>query len=213
MLISKVVKIYMKQNKVKVVGLTGGIASGKSTVSNYLKTKNFIVVDCDKIARSITDKDDVLDILKSEFGSEIILENGKLDRKKLKNIVFNDKSKKKTLDTLLQKPLRTSILKYLELAIFSTDRDLVFLDCPLLFESGLDKNVDINLVIDISKDLQLKRLLNRDNLDYFMAKKIIDSQMSTEEKIKKADYVLDNNKDTTNLLSQVDEFIYKFTKR
>ncbi len=188
-----------------IVGLTGGIASGKSTVSKYLAEKGFKVYDADKIAKDISEKKLVQEEIILNFGDKILTEDGKVDRKKLKEIVFADKDKLKKLNAIIHPKV---IDFYRELKGKNTDETIIF-DVPLLFESGIDKFCDKILVVISDYDVQLNRIVERDNIDKELASKIIKSQISNEERIKKADIVIENNTSLEELYEKVERFCEK----
>lgn len=185
-----------------IIGLTGGIASGKSTVSKYLAEKGFKVYDADKIAKDISGKKSVQEEIILTFGNEILDENGNVDRKKLKEIVFENKEKLKQLNAIIHPKV---IDFYKELKEQNTDKIIIF-DVPLLFESGIDKFCDKILVVISDYKIQLNRIVERDKIDRDLAEKIIKSQLSNEERIKKADVVIENNSSLEDLFEKVERF-------
>ena len=185
-----------------IIGLTGGIASGKSTVSKYLAEKDFKVYDADKIAKDISEKKLVQEEIILTFGDKILDENGNVDRKKLKEIVFEDKEKLKQLNAIIHPKV---IDFYKELKEQNTDEIIIF-DVPLLFESGIDKFCDKILVVISDYEIQLNRIVERDKIDRELASKIIKSQLSNEERIKKADVVIENNSSLEDLFEKVERF-------
>ena len=185
-----------------IIGLTGGIASGKSTVSKYLAEKGFKVYDADKIAKDISEKKLVQEEIILTFGDKILEENRNIDRKKLKEIVFEDKEKLKQLNATIHPKV---IDFYKELKEKNTD-EIIFFDVPLLFESGIDKFCDKILVVISDYEIQLNRIVERDKIDRELASKIIKSQISNEERIKKADVVIENNSSLEDLFEKVERF-------
>ena len=185
-----------------IIGLTGGIASGKSTVSKYLAEKGFKVYDADKIAKDISEKKSVQEEIILTFGNKILDENRNIDRKKLKEIVFEDKEKLKQLNAIIHPKV---IDFYKELKKQNTDEIIIF-DVPLLFESGIDKFCDKILVVISDYEIQLNRIVERDKIDRELAEKIIKSQLSNEERIKKADVVIENNSSLEDLFEKVERF-------
>ena len=142
------------------------------------------------------------------FGDKILTEDGKVDRKKLKEIVFADKDKLKKLNAIIHPKV---INFYRELKEKNTDETIIF-DVPLLFESGIDKFCDKILVVISDYDVQLNRIIERDNIDKELASKIIKSQISNEERIKKADIVIENNTSLEELYEKVERFCEKIWK-
>ena len=185
-----------------IIGLTGGIASGKSTVSKYLAEKGFKVYDADKIAKDISEKKSVQEEIILTFGDKILEENRNIDRKKLKEIVFKNKEKLKQLNAIIHPKV---IDFYKELKEQNPDEIIIF-DVPLLFESGIDKFCDRILVVISDYEIQLNRIVERDKIDRELASKIIKSQLSNKERIKKADVVIENNSSLEDLFEKVERF-------
>lgn len=189
----------------KVIGLTGGIASGKSTASDYIKSQGYPVLDADIYSRKALDKGmpgykKVVD----HFGRDILDESFEIDRKKLGQIIFTDKSEREMLNSIVHPEVRRMMnedqTRFLE-------ESHVFLDIPLLFENGLDKNCDITITVFVNSDVQLARLMARNQLSKLDAKARINSQMSLEEKKKRATYQFDNNGSKTDLYAQINDFL------
>lgn len=175
-----------------IIGLTGGIATGKSTVARILASLGAYIVNADKIGHNILDKNknaynEVID----EFGENIVDKNGKIDRKKLGEIVFSDKDKLEKLENITH-PYIIKEIKYETKAKIKEYHHLV-LDVPLLFETGLENIVDVSWVVVCSHEKQLERIAKRDGLSREEAIKRISAQMETFQKIKLADFVIYNN--------------------
>ncbi|WP_339006857.1 dephospho-CoA kinase [Fusobacterium animalis] len=185
-----------------IIGLTGGIASGKSTVSKYLAEKGFKVYDADKIAKNISEEKYVQEEIIATFGDKILDKNGNVDRKKLKEIVFENKDKLKKLNGIIHPKV---IDFYKKLKEKNTNEMIIF-DVPLLFESGLDKICDKILVVISDYEVQLDRIVERDKIDRELASKIVKAQLSNEERIKKADVVIENNSNLEDLFEKVERF-------
>ena len=172
-----------------IIGITGGIATGKSTIVKYLLRMGNIIIDADKISREIIEEKEIIEKIVDEFGKEII-KSKKIDRPKLRELVFNDEEKLKKLNAITH----PAILNKINLEIEKNkDKKIIFVDIPLLYEVGFEKNVDKVLVVYSSYEIQLKRLMERDNISYDLAQNMIKSQMNLKEKIDKADYIIDNN--------------------
>lgn len=188
----------------KVIGLTGGIGSGKSTVSAYLKEKGCPVVDADRIARTVTAQGSpVLAQLACEFGSDILFADGSLDRKKLGRIVFSDPRKKSRLDAITLGEVCDRIRGELERVKAESTAELVVLDVPLLFETGLDELADSVWVVDADDETRIKRICDRDHMSREEAENRMARQMPREERLLRADHVLDNSGDRSGLFAQV----------
>lgn len=183
-----------------IVGLTGGIAMGKTTISQFLKSKAIPVVDADKIAHEILTVDEVKVKLMDTFGESILDKNQNIDRRKLGPIVFNDQRQLEKLNIIVQPYIRTEIVRQLD--TFSASK-VVVLDAPVLFEQGYEKMVDYLMVIKTSAQIQVERLMQRDSLNEIDAQKRIQAQMPIEEKVKKADIVIDTSGTIEETRSQV----------
>lgn len=191
----------MNQNK--VIGLTGSISTGKSQISNYLKSKGIKLIDTDKIARDVVDIPEVVDKIKSQFGDNLYL-LGRLDRKKLASIIFNDVNSREKLNEITHPEIYKIILEEIK-----NSNEVVFVDLPLLFENheinerfGL--KFDEIWVVYVDRETQVKRLMIRDNIDRKYAEKKIDSQISIERKKELADVIIDNRFDLDFTMKQVD---------
>ncbi|MGO3791567.1 MAG: dephospho-CoA kinase [Enterococcus gilvus] len=181
-----------------VLGITGGIASGKSTVVTLFKEQGFPVVDGDIVAREVVEPDtEGLQALKKVFGSEIIKENGALDRKRLGTIVFQDEEQRNLLNRTLDSFIRKEITKQTEEA--KRVSPLVIVDIPLLYEGKYEAMMDQVAVVYVTPEIQLQRLMMRNDFSEKEALERINSQLSLEEKRKRADVVIDNcsSKETT----------------
>lgn len=183
-----------------IVGLTGGIAMGKTTISQFLKSKAIPVVDADQIAHEILTVDEVKVKLMDTFGESILDKNQNIDRRKLGPIVFNDQRQLEKLNIIVQPYIRTEIVRQLD--TFSASK-VVVLDAPVLFEQGYEKMVDYLMVIKTSAQIQVERLMQRDSLNEIDAQKRIQAQMPIEEKVKKADIVIDTSGTIEETRSQV----------
>lgn len=192
-----------------VLGVTGGIASGKSTVSQYLKKLGFPVIDADVIARRMMEPDGptyskVVDF----FGGEIVNEDRSINRKRLGEIVFTDSEKLGHLNTLVQEDIFKEIMKKRN-EMSKGEHPLIVMDIPLLYETGYDKYVDEVMVVYTDYATQLSRLRNRDQLTEAEAIKRIEAQESLENKKNKADVVIDNNGPIHHTVHQIDEWLTK----
>lgn len=208
-------------NKVRVVGLTGGIGTGKSTAAEYLKKKGFAHIDADQIGRDITaDGSPMLPVLDSIFGPtgeygvegfDILREDGSLDRKALASIVFTDMNKKLKLDKVMFKAIIAETKRLVE--VYSQDDPVgILIDAPLLFEAGLDKECDLVLLIVADMDVRIHRVCARDGATEQEVRNRINSQMSDEEKISRSHVVVDNSGSLEELEKQLEEFFSKFSK-
>jgi dephospho-CoA kinase len=186
----------------KIIGLTGGIGSGKSLVAARFTELGVTVVNADTVAREVVAKGEpALDAIRTHFGEDIVLPNGELDRRKLRGIIFNDPAQKKWLENLLHPLIRLRIVDQLHAAI----SPYAILESPLLLETDQHLLVEKIIVVDVNEATQIARASLRDGSDIAQIKNIIASQMPRAEKLKKADFVIDNSgsKDATFL--QVEE--------
>lgn len=184
-----------------VIGITGSIASGKSTVTSYLINKKYNVIDCDEISHFVLTIDSIKEKLKEVFGEQIIVNNS-IDRKILGKIIFNNINKKEQLQNIVF-PEILSIIKQK----IKESNGIIFLDAPLLFEYKLESLTNKIIVVNVSKEEQIKRLMTRDNIDKDYAIKKINSQFPIDEKLKKANYIIDNNKSKENTYYQIEQIL------
>jgi len=189
------------------VGLTGGIATGKSTVSNIIKGKNIPVVDADIIARQVVEPGTPgLSKIVHHFGPDILTADGTLDRKKLGSIIFNDETKRRTLNQIVHPAVRRAILWQVVIHWLKGAKYCI-LDVPLLIEGPLWKLVGKVVVVYCSEELQLERLMNRDGSSSSDALARLRSQIPIADKVQYADHVIDNSGTPEHLRSQVDSFV------
>lgn len=191
-----------------IIGLTGGIASGKSTVSKIFRELGAEIIDADIKAKEISEREDVVKEIGNIFGKEVINSEGKIDRLKIKEIVFNNKEKLKKLNDLIHPKVMEEFKKIKE---NTGKNDIIIFDVPLLFESGMDKMCDKIILVFTDKKIQIKRMLERDGITEELAEKIINSQMSLEEKLNKSQIHLENN-GTLEDLREKSETIYRELK-
>lgn len=186
-----------------VLGLTGGIASGKSTVSDMLRELGYTVIDADVEARLAVKKGEpAYEKIINTFGEEILLEDGEIDRQRLGSIIFHDKEKRQALNNIVHPAVRRNMTSKKEEAI-SKGAEVVVLDIPLLFESKLTYMVEKTLLVYVDDEVQLQRLMKRNDLVESEALARIQSQMPLSEKIALADAVIDNNGDLNHTRKQL----------
>ncbi|WP_297404983.1 dephospho-CoA kinase [uncultured Cetobacterium sp.] len=188
-----------------ILGLTGNIGSGKSTVSNFLLDMGIKIFDADIIARDILNSEDVIKEVSNIFGNEFITIENIVDKKKLKAEVFTNKKKLEKLNSLIHPKVKLEFIKIRTKYIGK--KEIIVFDIPLLFEVKLDKLCDLNVVVDIEPEIQIKRIKERDSLCEELICKIIESQMRREEKNKLADIVIENNGTIDELKYKVNEMI------
>lgn len=186
----------------KIIGITGGIASGKSTVTNFLRQKGFEVVDADALVHQLQKPGGRLfQILVEHFGEKVLLEDGKLNRPLLASLIFSNSEEREWSKETQGKIIREE-LGSLRDKLAQTE-DVFFMDIPLLFEQDYASWFDETWLVYVSRDTQLDRLMNRDQLSKESAETRLASQWPLEEKKKFATYILDNNGSREQLLSQV----------
>lgn len=187
-----------------ILGLTGGIACGKTTISNIFKQLGIKVIDADTVAREVIELPEIADKIKQSYGDEIFI-NGKLDRRKLREIIFNDKEKIKKLNSIVHPRVIERFKDEYNKNKFSNE--IIVFDIPLLFEVGLEKYCNKTVVVYVAEEVQIKRVMERDKSSRELAKKIIDAQMELSKKVKIADYVIENNSTINELEKKVKNII------
>ena len=192
----------------KIIGITGGIASGKSVVTDFLRSQGYQVIDADQVVHELQKPGGQLyQVLLSEFGTEILLADGQLDRKKLGTLLFSRPNLLEKSSRLQNDIIREELaLKRNQLA---ATEELFFMDIPLLFEQEYEDWFDQVWLVDVSKDTQLERLMTRNNLSQEEAQRRIAAQLSLAEKRQRADIVIDNNGALLATLKQVQAFLDK----
>ncbi|MGX1263466.1 dephospho-CoA kinase [Rossellomorea marisflavi] len=190
-----------------IIGLTGGIASGKSTVSAFLKEKGYTIIDADLAARMVVEvgQPAYLAIVEA-FGKGILQENGQIDRAALGAIIFNDPTKRNLLNGIVHPAVRSMMLSHKDEAI-ENGKQTIIMDIPLLFESDLTWMVDRTIVVTVEEEVQLNRLMKRNELSEEEAASRISSQLPLREKAEKADAVIDNNGAVEDTLKQVEALL------
>lgn len=172
-----------------IIGLTGGIGSGKSLVAARFAELGITVVNADTVAREVVAKGEpALEKIRDHFGEEILLPTGELDRRQLRGIIFADPEQKKWLENLLHPIIRVRMVEQLQAAA----SPYAILESPLLLETDQHLLVEKIIVVDVDEATQIARASTRDGADVEQIKKIIASQMPRAEKLKKADFVIDN---------------------
>ena len=191
----------------KIVGLTGGISSGKSTVSSYFKQLEIPVIDADEVARKVVEPNSQGAIeIKKAFGSDVFEEDGSLNRQKLGALIFSNAENRQKLDDLLQPLIKIMILDEIE-EYRQKGETMIVLDLPLLFEKQYEELCEEIIVVYIPRELQLERLMRRNQYTKQEALSRIDSQLSIEEKRKRATVLLDNQGTIQQLYQQVEQWL------
>lgn len=186
----------------KIIGITGGIASGKSTVTNFLREKGFQVVDADAVVHQLQKPGGRLyQVLVQHFGQKIILENGELNRPLLASLIFSN-PKEREWSKQTQGEIIREELAALRDQLAQTEA-IFFMDIPLLFEQDYVNWFDETWLIYVDRDIQLERFMKRDHLSKEVAESRLAAQWFLEDKKKLASHVLDNNGNRDQLLDQV----------
>lgn len=201
------------------LGLTGNIASGKSTVAKMFEFLGCYTIDADEISKIVMKKgEDAYESVVKHFGETILDKNGEIDRKRLKEIVFNDPKKR----TLLESIVHPAILSYEKKIVGKIkgkdDKAVIITQAALIVEKDSYHRFDAVIVIYVDKETQIKRLLQREDIHYDLAIKIIDAQMPIEKKLLYADFIIDNSRTIEFTFSEVKRIfeavkIYKYCHR
>jgi len=193
-----------------VIGLTGGIGTGKSTVSQILKDRGFSVIDLDVISHEVIEFSSVVEKIVQNFGREVLDEdeagNCTISREKLGKIIFANKEKRLALNSIMH----PEILKVMHKKILeckSEKNKIIFVEVQLLFEVQWEKEFDYILLVAAKRDMQVSRVLERDKRSEEEALNIINSQMSLDEKREKSDFVIENDGNMDDLDKKVDKFL------
>ena len=176
------------------IGLTGGIASGKSTLANALQQLGIPVIDADLVSRELMRPGESgYRASVDHFGPEILDEQGRIDRVALRRRVFEDPQERLWLEQMLHPMIRQRIEQTITELEQRQAGDLVLVVVPLLFESGFDDLVDVSVAIDCPRELQIQRLRERDNLDTELARRMIEAQLSNDQRLARADLSIRND--------------------
>ncbi len=188
--------------RMKRIAITGGIGSGKSSACEYLQELGYSVVSADKISKQITEEGEVVESILKIFGKEVEASEGKIDRRKLRERVFDSKEEMKLLQDLTFAEIMKRLSRFL-LDCEKRGEKFAFAEIPLLFEHKLQKDFDETWLITANKDIRLHRIMTRDSVTMLSAQKIMDAQMPEDKKIALSDYVIYNDGDITDLYNQI----------
>ena len=188
----------------KIIGITGNIACGKSTISNILRELGAYIIDADIVARQVMKSGEpAWKKVYEQFGEEYLQEDGEIDRKKLGNLVFSDTHALEKLNKIVHPIIVKAIEEQLEKLIKEANYKVIVIDAALLIETGCHRLVDEIWLVTLPYDVQLRRLMERDNLTEEEARQRIYSQMSQEKKKEYADVIIDNSKDIEYTQEQI----------
>lgn len=190
-----------------ILGLTGGIATGKSTVTGMLRERGIPVIDADQIAREVVEPGKpAYEAIVRHFGRDILLEDGEINRKKLGEIVFSDEAERQKLNAIVHPEVRRVMREEAE-AAEANGADIVFMDIPLLFESKLQYMVEKIVLVYAPADMQLARMMERDELEEEQAQKRLKAQFPIDQKKKDADFLIDNSTTREETERQVEKLL------
>jgi dephospho-CoA kinase len=189
------------------VGLTGGIGTGKSTVSRMFKEKGIPVVDADIIAKNILiTYPELLTAIRKEFGDEYFIEDGTINRKKLGNLIFKFPELRKKLEDIMLPRIKSEIFKHVDLRK-KLNEEMCIVDAPTLIETGIDQAMDFNILVWINKETQIKRVMQRDKFSLEETMDRINSQMPIDEKKERVDFIINNSSEIENTEKQLDKIL------
>ncbi len=203
----------MPANRPYIIGLTGGIASGKTAAASHLQSLGATVIDADEISRALTAPEgEALPEIREEFGPGVFLPDGTLDRRGLGALVFGDTAARRRLEGILHPRVQREMMDRVDRAA-EEGAKLVFLVVPLLFETGMDCLCDETWTVQVEPETQLKRLMERDGLDEAGARERIASQMSMEERAERATVVIRNDQSLDRMEADLTGLVNNVLKR
>jgi len=189
------------------VGVTGGIGTGKSTVSGMLMERNMPVVDADKLSREVIEMyPEIKEKIKSSFGTEFFNEKDELLRRKFGDFIFQNPDIRKQYENIIIPYIKKAIFRQMKV-YEDMKEEICILDAPTLIENGLHNDMDVNILVFVNREIQVKRVMERDNMDEKNVINRINSQMSLEEKRKYVDFVIDTGISLEYTAKQVDKII------
>ena len=191
----------------KIIGLTGGIGSGKSTVARYIESKGFSIYIADDEARKLTDSPEVIKEITDAFGSSVV-ENGIINRKTLSEIVFNNAKNLQKLNSIIHPAVRVHFINWLE---NHSDEPFVIKEAAILFESGSYEDCDKIITVEVPEDIRLQRVVKRDGVTEEAVRARMRNQWTDKMRAEKSDFVI-NNIDLDEMKLKVDEILKKLLK-
>jgi len=178
------------------VGVTGGIGSGKTALTDWLSEQGIVIVDADRVARDVVQPGTpALKAIIDAFGEQYLTQDGNLDRAAMRQLVFGDEEKRLLIESITHPQIREALWDQLRRA----DSAYVVLSSPLLLESGQSEMVDISVVVDVPEEMQIQRTMARDANDKALVEKIMAAQMRRQKRLELADIVVDNSGDLSAL--------------
>lgn len=193
-----------------IIGVTGGIGSGKSALTKEFEKLNVVVVDADVVAREVVAiNSPVLKQIAQQFGDDILLPSGALNRAKLREVIFSDEKQKNSLNTIMHPAIRNEIINQLN----NAQSPYVILSAALIFENKLDKLTDNVVVVDVPESMQLERAASRDRVEQQQIKAIMASQWTRQQRNELADYIVPNDGDISLLTKQALKLDIEFSRQ
>lgn len=198
---------------VKIIGLTGGIATGKSTVSKMFKERDIPVIDTDKIAKSLLNKgSEAFQEILTEFGETVLTPNGEINRKKLAEKLFHDEKTRQTINAIIHPKVKDIVRREIT-RLESYGETLIVIDVPLLFETDFHQECDVTWLVFARQKDQLERLVERDQISEDYAMKKIKAQWPMSKKKALADVVIDNSKSILETRKAFDKALERMRKQ
>ncbi|WP_339195355.1 dephospho-CoA kinase [Solibacillus sp. FSL R5-0449] len=193
-----------------IIGLTGSIASGKSTVAKMIESYGLPIVDADVVARQVVEPGTpTLKKIAEAFGPEVIAQDGSMDRVKVGSMIFHNEEMRKTLNNIIHPAIREEMLRQRDEFISFGEKN-IFMDIPLLFESKLEHFVEKIIVVSVKKEVQLQRLMERNGFSEEEASARISTQIPVKEKEQLADAVIHNNGTLEDTAIQLQNILYEW---
>lgn len=203
----------MSANKTVIIGLTGGIGSGKSETARHLKSLGAVHVDADAISRSLTAPGgEALGPIRETFGDRVFLPDGTLDRRALGELVFSDTASRRALEGIIHPQVQRLVMQAVDKAR-EEGADAVLMDVPLLFETGMDALCDENWLITADREKRIERVMARDGLSREAVEARMNSQMSDEEKIRRATRIIKNDQSMEKLRNELTNLYNQLIKK
>lgn len=195
----------------KVIGITGGIGSGKSTVSSFLRDRGFVILDADGISHRMTEKGGAaIPEIRASFGEEFFYEDGSLDREKMARLVFSSREARAKLEKIVTEKVISAIKGEINDLREAGSYDIIFVDAPLLYESGTEILTDAVWLVTAAESVRIERVMARDNVSREDVIKRMHNQMPEAEKAAMADDIIDNSKGKEELAARIEFLLEKY---